>query len=270
MRGIYAQEVVVFFFQFEAMLVEANVAQAVAVIALIYRGAGTEIAGRNERRRIFGHFGFEAVVHGAAQLEVARVVIHQVPFLVAAPVYAAHADDGGIAIAAHKLVAVDIDCVVAAGIVLGAFRIKYHVVIISLPVVGFKTGQVDFVGQYLAPGFVFKCIGPTQTSLHQAAFSGFEHSRQASVKERVPRFHADDAIKSIGAVESGTGAHNQVYTVDIQLGSAEEVAQRKVKPRRLIVHPVDDLQGAHRAGAVEAAGVDDLETQTGGSEIDVF
>ena len=39
-----------------------------------------------------------------------------------------------------------------------------------------------------------------------------------------------------------------------------EVAKGEVEARALVVHAVDQLQAAHRAGAVEAARVDDLET----------
>ena len=58
--------------------------------------------------------------------------------------------------------------------------------------------------------------------------------------------HIDHTIKSTGAEKGRGSSGNNFYCHDIQVRGTQEIAQRKVQSRRLVVDTVDQLQGADR------------------------
>ena len=83
-------------------------------------------------------------------------------------------------------------------------------------------------------------------------------------------FHRNDPVESVGAVERGTGALDQIHFQHVEVAGTEKVAQRKVESGRLVVHAVDNLQRADGAGRVESPRIDDGEAERGGGQVDAF
>ena len=184
--------------------------------------------------------------------------------------HARHGKGAAEIVGRQVLVAVDVDRVVSPRVFKPGLGIENGVVVVRYPVVGLEVGEIDFIGKALLAVFIGERICPTHARLDKAAFAPFHGCAEPLVQERGFGLHADDPVEGIGPIECRTGTDDQVDAVDIELRGAQEVAQGEVQAGRLVVHPVNNLQGTHRAGTVEATGIDDLEPQTGRRKVHIF
>ncbi len=107
-------------------------------------------------------------------------------------------------------------------------------------------------------------------ALKEIALGPLELGTEALLQERILSFQGDDAVEGVGAVEGRGRPDHQIHAVHVEFRGPQKVTEGKVEAGRLVIHPVDDLQRAHRVGTVEAPGIYDLKAETGRSKVHVL
>ena len=220
MGYIKTQEVLLILLQFNFVLKELNVPQAIAVVALIHGCSGTVIGAQNQFRRVEIFGWIQAEVKSSSRFEVFRVVVYQINFSVSFAVDDAHPDQVEVAskvVGNQVFISIGIHCIITTGVACFARGVKNRIVIVRYPVIRPKTREVELIGKNIFARLVFNCVCPTQTRFKQTSFSSFHHGFQTLVQKWAFGLHAHYAVKSVGAIKSRGGTYNQGDTVHIQL-----------------------------------------------------
>ena len=119
-------------------------------------------------------------------------------------------------------------------------------------------------------GFPAKGLGISHGGFGESAFGDFLLYLQSLVFEGVFGGHGDHAVEGTGTVIRARGTHHNFLVDDIEFAGTEEISQRKIESGRLVVDPVNHLQGTHGTGAIESAGIHDAESEAGAGNIHAF
>src|SRR5256885_13810282 len=103
--------------------------------------------------------------------------------------------------------------------------------------------------------------------MHDALFGKYAHSL---VFERIFTVNKDRSIHSPGAVHSRRSARQQFHTFNVEFSQPDEIAYKKIQPRGLVVHSVNQLIYAAAATSIKSSGTDRFEIQARGCDINPF
>ena len=263
-----------FFPDFELVLVKLNVPEAEAVVPLVHCRPLAHVEPVDQLRAFVSLLRLESPMATPAELQVVGVVIHQIDLFVPCAENPAQTAQfighvrGKIHVS-NVFISVDVDSVKASGIgaICGRSIVEGKTinwtVIRGLPIVGREGKRVDFVGKKRIAFFVFKGLRPTETPLAQVPFPHAVGCAESLEHEWILRLHVDHPVEGARTVIRRTRTSHNFDGLDIQIRRTQEIPQREIESRALVVHPVDQLQRAHRRRAVESSCVHNFETQRG-------
>ena len=199
-------------------------------------------------------------------LEVLGSVIHQVDLLVpGAEEGPETAGIGAVVTAVVKyrfvFVPVDVHGIEAPrieGVHLGCI---HRIVIISDPIIRTETEGIDLESEDGIAFLILDVVRIAESGLRQVPFAHLGADRHPGKPKRRLGLHRDDTVESARTIEGTARTRHDVHLHDIEIRGPQKIAQREVQSRALVVHPIDQLQGTHGRRAVEAPGIDDLESQ---------
>ncbi len=247
----------------QTVLKKFDVLQAVAVVALIHRVPGAEIAGRDDLKAVI-----DAVVERSTELEVLRSVVHQFAFRIPVPyefaqtgIAAPTGESAVVVVQAHILVAIDVHRIISPRVVNAGRAVLRRAVVLGLPIVSAKPIRVQLIGPARPAILVLEHLGPTHGGLQHVALTALHAHAQSGEVPRAFGGHVDHSVEGARPVVCRAGARDHVHLQYVQVAGPEEISEGEVEARALVVHPVDQLQRAYRTGAVEAARVDHFEAE---------
>ena len=259
--------------ELDLVLVEFDVAQREPVVPLIDRRAESAVESIHQLGRLIGFLRLEAQVQGGADLQVLRAVVNEVDFPIACPIEAAESPSIGTVVSTvvedgTVLVPIDVHGVEAAGIAQPVIGQVHGVVVVRHPVVRTEAEGVDLESEHGIAVRILHVVGVPETGLGQVALTSLGAHADPRKAEGRLGLHGHHPVEGAGTVERAARSGHDVHLHDVQLRSTEEVAEGEVESGTLVVHPIDELQGTHGRRTVEAAGVDDFESQGGTRQVD--
>ena len=259
---VAAQEPLAFLPDLKPLLPESHAIQSVAVLTLIHRAARAVVGGCDHLHAIG-----DLVVQRSTCLQVVGPVVNQILFAVTRSQEEAKAGIGPavegvvaeVIVHRHILIAVDVHGIEAAGISRLRGTVARGAVVLRIPILGPHAEHVQLVGESLLAILVLENLRPAHRAFEQSALAALGAHAQAGEGPRALGGHAHHAVECAGAIVGRAGSGDHIHLHHVEVARAEEVAEREVEAGALVVHAVDQLQGAHGAGAVEAARVEHLE-----------
>ena len=144
------------------------------------------------------------------------------------------------------LVPVHIHRIVTSGSPFGVLGGRGWPVILRPPVVGLEVEHVKLPTHFVVAVPVLVGPGVAEGRFGQRPFAHLDAGVDPLMLKRRTRAHVNHPVEGIGAKKRRRSPHHQVHFLDIQFRDPQEVTQRKIQPRGLVIHSVNQLQRTNR------------------------